>query len=61
MVRIAENGRVVDVEISESSGFTTLDRAAERAVRRTRFAPATRNNQPVPGVLTIAIHFRLDS
>lgn len=59
--RIGEDGRVQGLEISESSGFTALDRAAERAVRRTLFAPATRNNQPVVDELTITIRFRLDS
>jgi protein TonB len=60
-VRIGEDGRVEGLEISESSGFAALDRAAERAVRRTLFAPATRNDQPVADVLTITIRFRLDS
>jgi protein TonB len=59
-VRIGEDGRVEGLEIRESSGFTALDRAAERAVRRTLFAPATRNEQPVADELTITIHFRLD-
>lgn len=59
-VRIGEDGRVEGLEISESSGFTALDRAAERAVRRTLFAPATRNEQPVADELTITIRFRLD-
>jgi protein TonB len=61
LVRISADGRIDDLEIRESSGFTGLDRAAERAVRRTRFAPATRSNQPVAGELTITIRFNLDS
>jgi protein TonB len=60
-VRIGADGRIDDLEIRESSGFTALDRAAERAVRRTRFEPATRSNRPVPGDLTITIRFSLDS
>ena len=59
-IRIGEDGRVEGLEISESSGFTALDRAAERAVRRTLFAPATRTEQPVADELTITIRFRLD-
>lgn len=59
-VRIGEDGRVEGLEISESSGFIALDRAAERAIRRTLFAPATRNEQPVADELTITIRFRLD-
>lgn len=61
IVSIGEDGRVQVVEIGESSGFTTLDRAAERAVRRTPFAPATRNGQPIAEEITVTIHFRLDS
>jgi protein TonB len=60
IVRIGEDGRVEVVEIGESSGFTLLDRAAERAVRRTRFAPATRNGLPITDEITITIRFRLD-
>ena len=61
IVRIGEDGRVEGVDIGESSGFTTLDRAAERAVQRTPFAPATRNGQPFAEEITVTIHFRLDS
>lgn len=60
IVRIGDDGRVEVVEIGESSGFTLLDQAAERAVRRTRFAPATRNGLPITDEITITIRFRLD-
>ena len=60
-VRVGTDGRVEELAIDESSGFRVLDQAAERAVRRTRFAPATRDQQPVVGELSIAIRFRLDS
>jgi TonB family protein len=55
------HGRIGNLEISQSSGFAALDRAAERAVRRTRFEPATRRSQPVAGELTITIRFSLES
>jgi protein TonB len=61
LVIIDVEGSIDDLKISQSSGFTALDRAAERAVRRTRFAPATRHSQPVAGELTITIRFSLDS
>ena len=61
LVYISVDGRIDDLEISRSSGFTALDRAAERAVRRTRFKPATRLDQPVAGQLTITIKFSLES
>jgi protein TonB len=61
LVFIDINGRINDLKISQSSGFAALDRAAERAVRRTRFEPATRRSQPVAGELTITIRFSLES
>ena len=61
LVFIDVNGRIDDLKISQSSGFAALDRAAKRAVRRTRFEPATRRSQPVAGELTITIRFSLES
>ena len=61
LVFINVDGRIGHLKISQSSGFTALDRAAERAVRRTRFEPATRRSQPVAGELTITIRFSLES
>jgi protein TonB len=60
-VRIGADGRVEGLEIRSSSGFASLDRAAEWAVRQTRFAPATRDARPVADDLTITIRFQLDS
>lgn len=61
LVLIDADGRIDDLQIKQSSGFTALDRAAERALRRTRFEPASRKNQPIAGELTITIRFNLDS
>jgi len=61
LLHIGSDGRLRKLDIEESSGFAALDRAAEQAIRRTRFAPATRNNRPVPGELTITIRFSLDN
>ena len=61
LIFIDVDGRIDDLEISQSSGFAALDRAAERAVRRTRFEPATRRSQPIAGELTITIRFSLES
>jgi len=60
-VRVDARGRVEHLEVVESSGFAALDRAAEKAVRYTRFVPATAGGRPVPDDLTITIRFRLDS
>lgn len=54
-------GRVADVRILESSGFSALDAAAVQAVREWRFRPAQRGGMPVAGSLTTAVHFRLEN
>lgn len=53
------NGRVVDVRVLESSGFSTLDAEAVKTVRDWRFRPAQRAGVPVAGSITTAVHFRL--
>ena len=54
-------GRVADVRILESSGFSALDAAAVQAVRDWRFRPAQRAGLPVAGSITTAVHFRLEN
>jgi TonB family protein len=54
-------GRVADVRILESSGFSALDAAAVQAVREWRFRPAQRGGMPVAGSITTAVHFRLEN
>jgi protein TonB len=53
------NGRVVDVRVLESSGFSALDAEAVKTVRDWRFRPAQRGGLPVAGSITTAVHFRL--
>ena len=55
------NGRVVDVRVLESSGFSTLDAEAVQTVRDWRFRPAQRAGVPVAGSITTAVHFRLET
>ena len=53
------SGRVVDVRVLESSGFSALDAEAVKTVRDWRFRPAQRGGLPVAGSITTAVHFRL--
>ena len=55
------NGRVVDVRLLESSGFSALDAEAVKTVRDWRFRPAQRGGLPVAGSITTAVHFRLET
>ena len=71
--RIREQGRVVlrvlvspggsaqDVEIRSSSGHARLDESARDTVRRWRFIPAKRGDEPVPAWVLIPISFSLQS
>jgi protein TonB len=50
-------GGVVEVEIK--SGHPLLRAAAVEAVRRWRYSPTRLNGVPVPVILTVTVHFRL--
>lgn len=70
--RLGEEGRVVlrvlvnsgggadEVQIRSSSGHERLDDAARETVRRWRFVPAKRGEQPVAAWVLIPISFRLE-
>lgn len=53
------DGNPATVEIWNSSGFPLLDRAAEQAVRKWRFRPATLNTRPTEAWVQVAVHFNL--
>jgi len=59
-VLVNPKGRADDVEIRSSSGHFRLDEAARDTVRRWRFVPAKRGDQPVPAWVLIPISFRLE-
>lgn len=58
-LRIGSDGRVESAEVTGSSGYPALDRAALDAVRRWRFRPAVQAGLPVAASLGTAVHFRL--
>lgn len=58
-VLIARDGRVADVVVKESAGHPDLDEAAASAVRRWRFEPARRGNDPVAMWVELPVEFRL--
>ncbi|EXJ14931.1 energy transducer TonB [Imhoffiella purpurea] len=59
-VLVNAKGRPGEVRIATSSGVSSLDQAALRAVRRWRFKPAQRNGQPISAWVRIPIRFRLN-
>ena len=58
-VLVDEQGRSKMVELSRSSGFEPLDKAASDAIRHWRFSPARYGEKPVESWVTIPIVFRL--
>jgi len=54
---VAAGGDVRSVEVVASSGSAALDRAATDAVRRWRFAPATRNGVPIDAYVMLRIRY----
>ena len=58
-VEVSADGRPVSVSVGQGSGYTSLDEAAENAVEKWRFIPATRDGQPVPALADVPIRFKL--
>ena len=58
-VTVEPNGSPSSVRVSSSSGYPRLDKAAETAVRKYRFKPATRNGEAIRSSYTFAINFSL--
>lgn len=58
-VLVNKEGRVDDLEIEVSSGFTLLDRAAEKAVRKWLFEPARKGAEKVTMWVRVPVSFKL--
>jgi protein TonB len=58
-VRVDARGNVTTAQVVRSSGYTSLDEAALRSVKRAHFSPARRGPTPVPATTKLAIIFRL--
>lgn len=60
-IDLDKNGEPQRVEIADSSGHQVLDKAAQAAVRRWRFNPATRDGEAVAARgVRVPIQFQLD-
>jgi periplasmic protein TonB len=59
-VEVLADGRAGALRIVSSSGYPLLDEAALRALRETRFEPASRGGRPVRAAARWVIVFRLD-
>ncbi len=59
-VHILADGRVDEVRLKRSSGFSRLDDSAMKTVRHWRYVPAKRNGKPIPYWYAQPIRFSLD-
>jgi protein TonB len=58
-VFVSTDGRVTDVGVEQTAGHGDLDNAAADAVRRWRFEPARRGEEPVGMWVLLPVEFRL--
>jgi protein TonB len=58
-VHVLADGRVGHVVVQETAGHPDLDQAAADAVRRWRFDPARRGDEPVAVWVLLPVEFRL--
>lgn len=58
-VRVGISGKVTSIQISKSSGYEAMDKAAVDAVQRWEFTPGRRNGQPAAMTVIVPIEFRI--
>jgi protein TonB len=58
-VFVAGDGRVTEIAVERTAGHADLDEAAAEAVRRWRFEPARRGDEPVSMWVLLPVEFRL--
>ncbi|MCF8080788.1 MAG: energy transducer TonB [Desulfobacterales bacterium] len=58
-VLVDKTGRVKEVKVEESSGHGSLDRAAKQAVKRWRFTPGRRGDDPMDMWVKVPVRFEL--
>ncbi len=58
-VLVDRKGKVIDLKIAQSSGFTILDQAALQAVKKWLFKPAQRGPEPIEDRVKVPIRFQL--
>jgi TonB family protein len=60
-LRVAEDGRVIAVDVDRSSGFGDLDDAARLTMLRWKFTPAQRDGTPVTSYVRAAASFAVST
>jgi protein TonB len=60
LIHVSPEGLASSVDVLESSGHTSLDRAARDAVAAWRFRPAVKDGQPIPFDMPMRVTFQLE-
>jgi protein TonB len=60
-VNVSADGAPLAVDLAATSGYPSLDAAAQSAVRQWRFVPATQGGISIAAVAEIPVRFRLDN
>jgi len=60
-VAVNQKGHADEVTVFESSGYSRLDRAAVKAVRKWRFQPAQKDGRSARGIVQVPISFVLEN
>jgi protein TonB len=59
-VLVDTRGKAAVVSVRKSSGYSLLDEAVIKAVKKWRFSPATQAGKPIAGFHDVKVRFRLD-
>ena len=59
-VRVTKSGTATSVEVAQSSGHTSLDESAVKAVEDWRFVPAYFGLEAVEATVLVPIEFKLN-
>lgn len=59
-VLVDRQGRVAQIRVAQSSGYSILDRSALESVRRWRFEPARRSGRPIEMWVQVPVRFALE-
>lgn len=60
-VSVSTDGRPLEVEVAQTSGYPSLDAAALSAVRQWRFVPAMQAGTAVAAMAEVPVRFRIDN
>ena len=60
VIHVSPAGLPSGVDVTQSSGFVLLDRAAREAVAAWHFLPALRDGQPIAADMPLRVRFELD-